>query len=266
MHDTQFRQLLDHFGYSWSGYRRVRKGVKKRLVRHMHAIGYPNVDAYIAAIKGDADLRHKFELCMTVSISRFFRDRGLWEILQSEILPILIQQRSQNLKIWSAGCASGEEVYSFRILWEQMRDLQKNLPSLEILATDMHPDYLRRARMAVYPRSSLREITDTTRNAFFEKHGRARYHLIPSLKEKIIWQVHDLLLNPPEDSFDLIFLRNNLLTYYADQIVYHAFSGIINHLVPGGFLVIGGHEKLPMGFNQLIPFGGTTTIFQRQLA
>ena len=81
MHDSQFRQVLDHFNYSWAGFRKVRKGVKKRLARHMLAVNCHAIDTYITAIENNDDVRQKFEHCMTVSISRFFRDRGLWDVL-----------------------------------------------------------------------------------------------------------------------------------------------------------------------------------------
>ena len=107
MEDTQFRQLLDRFGFSWAGYCRVRKGVKKRLARHMHEIRCRNIEEYIEAIERQRKERIQFERLMTVSISRFFRDRKLWEIMQGGMLPLLAQNTSQVIHVWSAGCASG---------------------------------------------------------------------------------------------------------------------------------------------------------------
>ena len=127
MEDTRFRQLLDRFGFYWAGYRRVRKGVKKRIVRHMHQLQCWNIDEYIEAIAKDREKRLQFERLMTVSISRFFRDIRLWEIIHEEILPLLAQKSPRVIKVWSAGCASGEEVYSFKILWE---DLRKSYPDI----------------------------------------------------------------------------------------------------------------------------------------
>ena len=157
MEDTQFRQLLNRFGFSWAGYRKVRKGVKKRLARHMHEIRCRNIEDYIEAIEKDREERLQFERLMTVSISCFFRDREFWDIIQEKILPLLTQKESQTIKVWSAGCASGEEVYSFKILWEALRNSYTDISDICILATDMSPEYLARAKTAVYPRSSMRE-------------------------------------------------------------------------------------------------------------
>lgn len=264
MEDTQFRQLLNRFGFSWAGYRRVRKGVKKRLARHMQEMRYRNIEEYIEAIEKDREERLQFERLMAVSISRFFRDRGLWEILQGRILPLLAQKASQAIKVWSAGCASGEEVYSFKILWEGLRKSYTDISDICILATDMSPAYLDRAKTAVYPRSSMREVPEAIRSTYFETFSRGRYALKSGMRDGIVWQVHHLLSDPPGIEFDLIFLRNNLLTYYGDEVKIPAITKVVNSLAPGGFLIIGSHERMPIEVVDLKPWGESTIIFQKQ--
>jgi len=110
MDDLQFQELLQYLGLSWRGYRKVRKGVKKRIRRHMHLLGCHDVSEYLAELEKDDDVKKQCELMMTVSISRFFRDQMLWQVLENEILPGLIQVYKEKLLVWSAGCACGEEV------------------------------------------------------------------------------------------------------------------------------------------------------------
>jgi chemotaxis protein methyltransferase CheR len=90
MNDDQFRQLLDHFGYSWQGYRKVRKGVFKRLMRHMRELDVRDVDDYLARITSSPDIRMETRRLMTVSFSRFFRDRPLWKIIKAKLLPEIL--------------------------------------------------------------------------------------------------------------------------------------------------------------------------------
>ena len=118
MDDEQFRQLLDFFELSWSGYRKVRKGVKKRVNRHMQSLGCRRTSYYLQLLREQPTCRRDCEQLMTVSISRFFRDRQLWTFLESNFLPEIAAGTSEPVAIWSAGCASGEEVYSFKIIWE----------------------------------------------------------------------------------------------------------------------------------------------------
>ncbi len=85
MDDDQFRQLLDDFNFSWAGYRKVRKGVKKRISRHMQELNCPNIKVYLDLLNQNDAVRQESERRMTVSISRFFRDRKLWQDLEEEI-------------------------------------------------------------------------------------------------------------------------------------------------------------------------------------
>jgi chemotaxis methyl-accepting protein methylase len=100
MEDQQFRQLLNYLGLSWRGYRRVRKGAKKRISRHMSDLGCQNMAAYLIELATNENARHICERLMTVSISRFFRDRKLWEILQSDIVPQLIERPQEKINVW----------------------------------------------------------------------------------------------------------------------------------------------------------------------
>jgi chemotaxis protein methyltransferase CheR len=245
MEDAHFHKLLDRFGLSRSGYRRVRKGVKKRISRHMQEIGCHNLEDYIRALEHDRRLRLQFECVMAVSISRFFRDRELWEILQRELLPLLASRADRTLRVWSAGCASGEEPYSLKMLWEEIKGSFARPPTLSILGTDLCSEHLERAKAAVYARGSVREVPEPIRASCFEKIGRGKYAVKPSVRQGIEWRVHDLLRDPPGTAFDLIFLRNNLLTYYKDEIKGPALTKVVDSLAPEGFLIIGRRESMP---------------------
>ena len=107
MDDDQFRKLLEYLDYSWSGYRKVRKGVKKRICRHMQQLGCRNTPDYLHVLDQQENRRQECELLMTVSISRFFRDRRLWQMLEHQWLPAMIAKNPSKMKVWSAGCAAG---------------------------------------------------------------------------------------------------------------------------------------------------------------
>jgi chemotaxis protein methyltransferase CheR len=175
MNDHQFRQLLNHFGLSWEGYRKVRKGVKKRLCRHMHELGCRNVEQYLLAVDQDKVARRVCERLMTVSVSRFFRDRQLWQCLEKDVLPLIIRRRWGSIRVWSAGCARGEEVYSFKILWHAVGEYVGPLPDLEMAASDINPDYLDKARTGLYPLSSLKEVPEQWRDLYFQRTGEQLY-------------------------------------------------------------------------------------------
>jgi len=265
MDDAQFRTLLELLGYSWDGYRRVRKGVKKRIHRHMQRLGCREIAAYLNLLEYQAVCRREGELLMSVSVSRFFRDRHLWQILEDRWLPDIIPKNPLQIDVWSAGCACGEEAYSFKIIWERLKTCFESLPSLDILATDRHPQYIKRARSGIYNRSSLREVAADVRSRFFEScKGSKQFSIKKELKSEINWQIRDLLAESPEPIFQIIFLRNNILTYcrQADQI--RALESILNCLAPGGLFVIGCHETLPLGTDVLTPLAECRYVYQKR--
>jgi len=264
MDDQQFRRILDFLGLSWNGYRKVRKGVKKRISRHMLQVGFRGVDELLLVMGTDGELRKQVENLMTVSISRFFRDRGLWQALEKHISSEIIEKKYEKVNVWSAGCACGEEAYSLKILWDTLREDFERLPDLELRATDMNPLYLDKARAGVYPASSLKELPADIRSQCFHPVKGNHFAVTDSLKEGILWKVQNFLFDdPPQTEFQIIFLRNNLLTYYKEELREPAFGKILDTLKPGGFLIIGSHEKIPAECQALVPFPPHPNIFQK---
>ncbi len=241
--DDDFRRILEQFDRPWQGYRKVRKGVKKRIRRHMAALAADTVGDYLRILEMDQRQRDVCEESLLVTISRFFRDRNLWLHLRESLLPELSERFPGAIRAWSVGCASGEEAYSLAILGEMLQPRVR----LEILATDMKEDNLERARSGVYERSSLREVTADIRDRFFLACSTGRIYAIhPRLKAHIRWHRHDLFAPPPDDGpFHLLLLRNSLLTYHRGKAMAAAFSRITATLAPGGCLIVGSHELPP---------------------
>lgn len=267
MDDEQFRQLLDFFELSWCGYRKVRKGVKKRVNRHMQALGCRQMSNYLHLLQGNPKCRQDCEQLLTVSISRFFRDRPLWTFLERRFLPEVAAGPTDRMAVWSAGCASGEEVYSFKIIWQAAKARRHRLPALDVLATDRSPEYIQRARAGIFSASSLRDVPDKYLGAFFDalKSG-SRYRINPALQADILWKTHDFFSDPPRRRFEIIFLRNNLLTYYRDHLKRPVLKKIINRLAPAGLLIIGTREQLPLAETDLVPVAPFAWIFQKRQA
>ncbi len=266
MDNNQFKQLLRFFNRSWKGYRKVRKGVKKRITRHMQTVGCQKVEAYLHLLNTDEAVRGTCERLLTVSISRFFRDRHVWKILGEKILPDIAARKSTRVRVWSAGCARGEEAYSLRMAWEELTRRNGDLPRLDVTATDVNAEYLAQAREGVYTRSSVRELSEQQKAWYFEKKKDGRqWRIRPELKTGIAWVCRDLTAeNPLDETFDIVCLRNNLLTYYKDPEKSTAFKRITASLAPGGIIIIGAHEQLPENADHLTPVTGSRLIFRHR--
>jgi chemotaxis protein methyltransferase CheR len=265
MDDNSFRRLLDWLGLSWPGYARVRKGVKKRIGRHMQEMSCQTMEDYLRTLS-DPDILNKVERLMSVSISHFFRDRYLWRVLGEEILPDIISRYNEKIYVWLAGCALGQEVYSFTILWAMLKSRFARFPQLHLRATDLNPDYLERAKAGVYSRNSLKGLPDNVRSIYFRTSPeKAHYFVVDCLKDDIVWQVHDLMRQtPPAGKFQIIFLRNSLLTYYPEENRTPVFLKVVDSLDEKGFLFIGRREKLPYPIQTLSSFKDCSYIFQKR--
>ncbi len=204
-------------------------------------------------MKKEPEKRAQIENLMTVSISRFFRDRDLWQAIENWVLPAVLSQKKEKIRFWSAGCARGEEAYSLRILWEELKREKERLPKLELWATDMNPEVLDRAKTVTFGVSSLKEMPEDSRLRYFHPAFlKGQWEICEVLKEEIHWQVNNIETDsPPADEFQLIFLRNSILTYYKTERAYPTLRKTVQTLSSGGFLVIGVHEKLPSEFHDL---------------
>jgi chemotaxis protein methyltransferase CheR len=244
--DEEFRRLLKHLDRPWSGFRKIRKGVKKRVRRHMQAAGCPSIDAYLDLLNRNAEAYAECQRCLTVIISRFFRDPRLWDHLYARVLPGLIKRFPKRLTAWSAGCANGEEPYTLAMIWEQLTAILPSPPILDILATDAEPACILRSEAGRYPQSSFREMPEDFRERWLHKaHDSQWWQIDAYLRARVHWKVHQLLEDPPQRRFQLILVRNNLLTYYQGHVMVTAMERIIATLAKGGVLVVGSHERPP---------------------
>ncbi|MGW8188042.1 MAG: CheR family methyltransferase [Desulfobacterales bacterium] len=265
MDDASFLQILDTFNLSWKGYRKVRNGVKKRISHHMQKLGCVSVRDYMAAVSRVPEIEKECRMVLTVSISRFFRDRCLWDALENVTLPNLISACGSVFRVWSCGCARGEEAYSFKILWDRLRSVAPNLPLLELWATDINPTYIEMAKRGIYGNSSFKELPRGDIDRYFDQVAeRQHYKVKPFLKEGIRFDHRDIAESqPPATRFDVVFLRNNLLTYYRNPEKQKALETIVLALSPGGMLIIGSHEKLPAGFGHMKASADQPWIFSK---
>jgi len=264
MDDPQFRKLLRRFGFRWDGYRKVRKGVKKRITGHMEQLDCRNMDRYLDRLEQDKELQVQCERLMTVPISRFFRDPRLWELLMGELLPEVACRERHLFKVWCAGCACGEEALSFKILWQRLRNRHEHVPELELCATDLNPRHLERAYRGTYSRSSLRDLPEDVHQTCFSLNPDGSCTALASLREGIQWRVQHLEEeDPPGTGFHLIFLRNSILTYLDRERQIPCLQRVVGALRPGGYLVIGKRERLPKAFLPLEPLSWSSMVFRR---
>jgi len=256
---------LPRLGLRWAGYRRVRRLVCKRLSRRLRESGIGDLTAYRAYLEAHAQEWPVLEALCRVPISRFYRDRGVFESLERDVLPGLAARPAAReraaLAIWSACCASGEEPYTLAILW-RLR-LSGRFPGLDcrIVASDIDARLLERAYSGCYRASSLKALPAGLRTEAFE--ARAGQWCVRAAFRGIEWLQQDIRHAMPERPFDLILCRNAVLTYFAPVAQREVMQRVLERLRPGGALVTGIHEALPAGLEGIGPWPGSRAIYRR---
>ncbi len=166
----------------------------------------------------------------------------------------------------SVGCRQMDAYLHLPKTSEALKRRSTRAGRLTIVASDLNAEYLAMARNGHYTRGSVKELSAELQTRYFEKsRGGRRWSVRPELKTGIEWICQDFLNGPPpENKYDLILLRNNLLTYYRAPDVNSGFQNVMAALAPAGFLIIGAHEHLPDNATQLTPVIGSRLIYRHQ--
>jgi len=263
---TAFLQwALPRIDLRWPGFRKVRRQVCKRVRRRMGELGLDGFGAYRARLETDAAEWRIFDECCHITISRFFRDRGIFEALRTRILPELAaraEKEGRSVAAWSAGCAAGEEPYTLKILWDL--EIASSAPGvrLTILATDVDQDMLARAQRGCFEPTSLHELPQSLIAQAFDPVGPL-FCVKLQHREGIEFFDQDLRSQTPAGLFDLILCRYVAFTYFAAPLQRTVLASMMERLRPQGYLVLGTHERLPGDVPELAAVAGAPQIFQK---
>ena len=258
---------LPHLHMRWPGFRKVRGQVRKRLTRRLEELGLDDVKSYRMYLENHPLEWHILDSICRITISRFYRDQGVYNSLRLKVFPDLIENAcrtgDKTLSCWCIGAASGEEPYSISLLWE-LSGLKKQGTDLTILATEVDQHMINRARKGCYPASSIDEMPSRVKRlAFIETE--AQFCLKDQYRKRVQFLQQDIRNQQPASSFALILCRNLVFTYFSQELQEETALKIIKRLKPGGGLVIGSHEKLPGSLPGLVPWLPAQKIFRRKL-
>lgn len=259
---------LPRMGFRWAGFRKVRRQVCKRIQRRMRALDLVDPGAYRTHLESHAEEWQTLDELCRITISRFFRDRHVWEHLGERVLPELVGRAAAGpmsaVEVWSAGCGAGEEPYSLKILQHTSGDPRVRDMELEIVATDSDRVQLERARQAAFPLGAMRELPEELRRSAFDALDDGNLCLRQAFRERIDFRCQDLRHEWPVGPFALILCRNLAFTYFEEALQGRVLRELSQRLVPRGFLVIGAHERLPVRDHRLRPAPGCRSILRAE--
>ena len=259
--DQFLKETSSLLGLQWRRFHK--RGIRRRIEHRLVELGLASLEEYSQRIKEDPQEKSHLSKILTVTISRFFRDQEVFNAIETSVFPALLEENPTELRLWSIGCASGEEPYSLCLLWKAR--LEKDWPQIHfsVLATDIDENLLERAKEGRYKKSSLREVPQDILGKYFKTEGDA-FLLDKRVGERVEFQRHDILREKPFPGMDLVFCRNLAFTYFSRETQIEILKKIFMCLKEGGYLVIGSDESIPLTYPTLFtPAFSTQKIYQK---
>jgi two-component system, chemotaxis family, CheB/CheR fusion protein len=263
--DPNFENLLTYLrqsrGFDFTGYKR--STLMRRVCKRMQSLTIENFEEYLDYLEVDPEEFNYLFNTILINVTAFFRDSSAWEYLAEEILPNLIKNKktSDQIRIWSAGCASGEEAYTLAMLMAEILGAEEFRQRVKIYATDVDEDALNQARQAIYSAKDVQAVSDELRQKYFEIVGN-RYVFRQDLRRSVIFGRHDLLQDAPISRLDLLVSRNTLMYFNSEtqgRILARFNFGLNDH----GYLFLGKAEMLLMHSSLFTPIDLKNRIFSK---
>jgi len=216
--------------------------IKRRLLSRMRSTSMASYGDYLMYLKKNTPELELLRNALTINVTEFFRDSEVYDAIRREVLPELFKQRKR-LRIWCAGCSTGEEPYSLAMILHEMMAVNKNL-SVQLLATDIDKVVLAKAKEGIFSPKAMIKLTDTQIHRHFTKLPDGNFEAKPHLQELISFRPNDLMTGIPVSRFlDLIICRN--VTIYFNEKQKDALAQMFHGaLVSGGYYIMGKTEYL----------------------
>lgn len=240
--DILLNDVVSLYGYDFSEY--ARASLSRRINRLFALDKFPSFAEFRYKVRTDADYFSRFVEEITVNVTEMFRDPSFYKALREEVLPVLATHPF--IRIWHAGCSTGEEVYSVAILLHEANLLHKSL----LYATDINPQVLEKLRSGIFPLSQMKQYSENYiasggredfSRYYTANYERARFD--SNLSKSIIVSTHNLVSDRSFNEFQLIVCRN-VLIYFDRPLKDKAFTLFDESMEKLGFLALGSKENL----------------------
>jgi two-component system, chemotaxis family, CheB/CheR fusion protein len=241
----EFERLLTHLkntrGFDFTAYKR--STLTRRVEKRLAAVGVESYSDYLDYLEVHQDEFIQLFNSILINVTSFFRDAEAFDYLRAAVVPkVIAGSNGGDVRIWSAGCASGEECYSVAILFAEAMGSDAFRERVKIYATDVDEDALVSARQATYTDHQMEDVPEDLRAKYFDRQN-GRFVFKKDLRRSVIFGRHDLLDDAPISRVDLLLCRNTLM-YFNHEAQAKIVQRFHFALREGGFLVLGKAEML----------------------
>ncbi|AZE59932.1 MULTISPECIES: CheR family methyltransferase [Pseudomonas fluorescens group] len=258
-------QLRASTGYDFKHYKRAT--VLRRIERRLQVTAQPDLAAYYNFLQLHPEETKALLGDMLIGVTNFFRDREAFEALERDVIPNLVKSledsvpHREEVRIWSAGCSTGEEAYSLAMLVAEQLALDASGAKMQVFATDIDERAITRGRNGVYPEAIITDVPPPRLRQYFTKEKNQHYRVRKEIREKVLFAKHSLLADPPFSQIDLIVCRNLLI--YLDREVQRDILQMFHFaLRPGGYLFLGSSESADGCLDLFVPVDKRNRIFR----
>jgi two-component system, chemotaxis family, CheB/CheR fusion protein len=255
-------QVRDRSGIDFLQYKMPT--IRRRLARLMTAAGTPTFSDYLRFLQRRPEGYQRLISAFLIKVTEFFRDPSLFEYLREQLLPQLIAEardRERELRVWSAGCATGEEAYSLAVLIAELLRGESDSFNIRIFGTDLDEDAIAFARRGVYPREALENVPPHLIERYFVRLGDA-YEVGRQIRNMTIFGQHDLGQRAPFPRIDVALCRN-VLIYFTKELQQRTLQLFAFSVRDGGFLLLGKAETTNPAPDLFTTVEPTLKVFQR---
>lgn len=236
-----FAQLQAKTGHDFTHYKR--STILRRIGRRLQVNRIESIPAYLGYLRQSPEEVQALFKDFLISVTNFFRDPEPFEALEKEVIPQLFQNKRKHdqVRVWVAGCATGEEAYSVAMLLCEYAAGLDETPQIQVFATDIDEQAIAFARTGLYPNSIAADISPERLKRFFTDEAGG-YRVKKEIREIVLFAVHNLIKEPPFSRLDLITCRNLLI--YLDREMQAKVLELFHYaLNPGGYLFLGTSES-----------------------
>ncbi len=221
--------------------------IRRRVERRLGVRGLTTLAEYAQLMRDNADEARLLMKELLISVTNFFRDGDAFASLEERVIPTLFQRHSSTdqVRVWSAGCATGEEAYSVAMLLAERASSIVDAPAVQVFATDLDEHAIATAREGLYSEADVADVSPPRLARFFQREA-AGYRVRRELREMVLFAHHNVIRDPPFSHLDLIVCRN-LLIYLNRSIQERLIETFHFALRPGGFLFLGMSESADVG-------------------
>ena len=255
-----FEMLKRYSGVDFSFYKK--STVIRRIEQRMGINQLSSIEDYLEFLYDSTNEINILYKQLLIGVTRFFRDKEAYEIVRKKVIPELMKSKAEKeaLRIWVAGCSTGEEAYSMALLFQDFFDTNEQEQDYKIFATDIDKDAIEFAGQGIYPESIAEDVPEDYLKKYFKNTG-GFFQVNRDIREKLVFAPHNLIQNPPFNNMDFISCRN-LLIYLQPMLQKKVFSFFSYSLKKYGFLFLGSSETIGEMDNYYKTFSNRWKIYQ----